>query len=309
MPASAFLLAFAAAWIHGVSNVFVGRRQEPEAAFAFMLVVGVIAFAPIAVLTWDVDAAAIPYIAASAALELGYFAFLAAGYRMSEVSLVYPVARGSGADPRARRCRPLPPPRDDRRPGRRRDRRRTRDRARARRRSDGATRRRQRLPARARSRHVHRGLHARRQAGPPARGADPVHRARADRAGRCSTRSRSGGSAARWRSGARRPGASGSSASILFGTYILVLFALRLAPAASVSAVRETSVVIASGLAAVMAHEHVTPDALRGRRARRGGHRARRPHVLEARARRQRRTRLRAMKSTFAGRSARRRIR
>ena len=27
MPASAFLLAFAAAWIHGVSNVFVGRRQ------------------------------------------------------------------------------------------------------------------------------------------------------------------------------------------------------------------------------------------------------------------------------------------
>ena len=95
MPASAFLLAFAAAWIHGVSNVFVGRRQEPEAAFAFMLVVGVIAFAPIAVLTWDVDAAAIPYIAASAALELGYFAFLAAGYRMSEVSLVYPVARGA----------------------------------------------------------------------------------------------------------------------------------------------------------------------------------------------------------------------
>ena len=58
-------------------------------------IVGVIAFAPIAVLTWDVDAAAIPYIAASAALELGYFAFLAAGYRMSEVSLIYPVARGA----------------------------------------------------------------------------------------------------------------------------------------------------------------------------------------------------------------------
>ncbi len=45
---------------------------------------------------------------------------------------------------------------------------------------------------------------------------------------------------------------------VLFFTYILVLFALRLAPAASVSAVRETSIVIASGLAAVMAHEHVT---------------------------------------------------
>ena len=51
---------------------------------------------------------------------------------------------------------------------------------------------------------------------------------------------------------------------ILFGTYILVLFALRLAPAASVSAVRETSVVIASGLAAVMAHEHVTKTRFAG---------------------------------------------
>ena len=51
---------------------------------------------------------------------------------------------------------------------------------------------------------------------------------------------------------------------ILFGTYILVLFALRLAPAASVSAVRETSVVIASGLAAVVAHEHVTKTRFAG---------------------------------------------
>ena len=45
---------------------------------------------------------------------------------------------------------------------------------------------------------------------------------------------------------------------VLFFTYVLVLFALRLAPAASVSAVRETSVVIASGVAALIAHEHVT---------------------------------------------------
>ena len=81
MPASAFLLAFAAAWIHGVSNVFVGRRAEPEAAFAFMLVVGVIAAAPIAVFTWDVDVLGDSvHRRPSAALELGYFAFLAAGY-------------------------------------------------------------------------------------------------------------------------------------------------------------------------------------------------------------------------------------
>ena len=94
MPLEAFLLAFAAAWIHGSSNVYIGGRREPEAAYAVMLVVGVVAFAPVAILTWRADSAAIPYIAASALLELGYFAFLAAAYRISAVSLVYPVARG-----------------------------------------------------------------------------------------------------------------------------------------------------------------------------------------------------------------------
>jgi drug/metabolite transporter (DMT)-like permease len=95
VPAEAFLLAFAAAWMHGASNVFLGRRREPEAAIAVMLVIGVVAFAPLAALTWRIDSSAIPYIATSAALELGYFAFLAAAYRASEVSLVYPVARGA----------------------------------------------------------------------------------------------------------------------------------------------------------------------------------------------------------------------
>ncbi len=95
MSTTAFLLAFTAAWLHAGGNVFLGRRREPEAAVALMLLIGVIAFAPVAALTWRVDADAVPYIAASAALELGYFAFLAAAYRAADVGLVYPVARGS----------------------------------------------------------------------------------------------------------------------------------------------------------------------------------------------------------------------
>ena len=95
MSENAFLLAFAAAWLHAGGNVFLGRRAEPEAAVALMLVIGVIAFAPVAALTWHVEASAIPYIAASAVLELGYFAFLAAAYRAADVGLVYPIARGS----------------------------------------------------------------------------------------------------------------------------------------------------------------------------------------------------------------------
>ena len=95
MSTTAFLLAFTAAWLHAGGNVFLGRRREPEAAVALMLLIGVIAFAPVAALTWRVEADAVPYIAASAALELGYFAFLAAAYRAADVGLVYPVARGS----------------------------------------------------------------------------------------------------------------------------------------------------------------------------------------------------------------------
>jgi drug/metabolite transporter (DMT)-like permease len=51
--------------------------------------------APVAALTWDVQAAALPYAAGSSALELVYFFALAAAYSRSDMSLVYPVARGS----------------------------------------------------------------------------------------------------------------------------------------------------------------------------------------------------------------------
>ena len=44
----------------------------------------------------------------------------------------------------------------------------------------------------------------------------------------------------------------------MFGAYGLVLAALRLAPAAPVAAVRETSVVMATALAAIFLHEHVS---------------------------------------------------
>jgi drug/metabolite transporter (DMT)-like permease len=50
--------------------------------------------APVAAAAWEVDAAALPFVGASAALELAYFALLAAAYRRSELSLVYPLSRG-----------------------------------------------------------------------------------------------------------------------------------------------------------------------------------------------------------------------
>jgi drug/metabolite transporter (DMT)-like permease len=55
------------------------------------------------------------------------------------------------------------------------------------------------------------------------------------------------------------------AASVLFfGAYLLVLAALRLADPGPVAAVRETSVVIATALGAVVLHERVTPARATG---------------------------------------------
>lgn len=54
------------------------------------------------------------------------------------------------------------------------------------------------------------------------------------------------------------------TAAATFGAFLMVLAAFRLAPAAPVAAVRETSVVIAAILAAVVLHEHVGPRRIGG---------------------------------------------
>jgi drug/metabolite transporter (DMT)-like permease len=61
---------------------------------AVALPVSAVVAAPFAAVWWELDAAAWPYVAASSALEVGYFALLAAAYRRAELSVVYPLARG-----------------------------------------------------------------------------------------------------------------------------------------------------------------------------------------------------------------------
>jgi drug/metabolite transporter (DMT)-like permease len=95
VPLTALALALAAAFVHALWNVLLARARDPEAATAVALVVAVVAFAVPAGVFWDVDGRVWPYVAGSAVLELVYFALLAAAYRRVELSLVYPVARGS----------------------------------------------------------------------------------------------------------------------------------------------------------------------------------------------------------------------
>jgi drug/metabolite transporter (DMT)-like permease len=94
VPTSALLLTLGAAGLHALWNLLLAGSRDTEAVAAVMLVTSVIVFAPVALVTWDVSFEAAPYIAASAAFQLAYVALLAAAYAGSELSLVYPVARG-----------------------------------------------------------------------------------------------------------------------------------------------------------------------------------------------------------------------
>ena len=95
MPATALALALAAAALHAGWNILIARAGDPEGAGAAAILIGAAVFAPVAALTWRVEWAAVPYIGASAAAELAYFALLAAAYRRFDLSVVYPIARGA----------------------------------------------------------------------------------------------------------------------------------------------------------------------------------------------------------------------
>jgi drug/metabolite transporter (DMT)-like permease len=94
MPVDALALALGAAALHALWNLLLAREQDTEAATAVAVASLVIVLVLPAALTWRVESSAVPFVAGSAALELAYVALLAAAYRRFELSVVYPVARG-----------------------------------------------------------------------------------------------------------------------------------------------------------------------------------------------------------------------
>jgi drug/metabolite transporter (DMT)-like permease len=94
MPLSALGLALAAAFVHALWNLILARERDPEAATAVALVTSVLVFAPVAVVLWDVDSRVWPFVAATSLLQLLYFALLGTAYRRADLSFVYPIARG-----------------------------------------------------------------------------------------------------------------------------------------------------------------------------------------------------------------------
>jgi drug/metabolite transporter (DMT)-like permease len=85
----------AAAVVHAVWNLLLAGARDSQAATAGAMLVGCLVFAPVALATWDVRSGAVPWVVASAVLELAYIALLALAYSRHDLSAVYPLARGS----------------------------------------------------------------------------------------------------------------------------------------------------------------------------------------------------------------------
>jgi drug/metabolite transporter (DMT)-like permease len=95
MPVAALLLALAAAVVHAGWNLILSGERDTHSAFAVATAAGTVVFAPIAALTWRLHSAAVGYAVVSSTLELMYLVLLASAYSLAAMGFVYPIARGS----------------------------------------------------------------------------------------------------------------------------------------------------------------------------------------------------------------------
>jgi drug/metabolite transporter (DMT)-like permease len=94
MPTTALALALIAAFVHALWNILLARARDIESATAVALITTELVFAPVVAFTWDVERGVWPFLIASGLLQLTYFALLATAYRLAPLSVVYPIARG-----------------------------------------------------------------------------------------------------------------------------------------------------------------------------------------------------------------------
>lgn len=74
--------------------MLLAGARDPRAATGVALVAAGIAATPLALWFWELEAEAVPFLAVSVVLQLAYFAALAGAYGRADLSVVYPLARG-----------------------------------------------------------------------------------------------------------------------------------------------------------------------------------------------------------------------
>jgi drug/metabolite transporter (DMT)-like permease len=94
VPTGALLLALGAAVVHAGWNLLLAGADDTRIAAAVQQIASIVIWAPLGVGLWRIEPAAIPYLLGAGTLQLLYFALLAAAYAEGELSVVYPLARG-----------------------------------------------------------------------------------------------------------------------------------------------------------------------------------------------------------------------
>jgi drug/metabolite transporter (DMT)-like permease len=101
MSPTVLAIVVAAAFIHAFWNILLKRAQAGLSFTWLVSILQTIVFAPwILWVIWTERPALGPtewfFIAGSAGIHIAYYYFLQRGYRSGDISLVYPIARGSG---------------------------------------------------------------------------------------------------------------------------------------------------------------------------------------------------------------------
>jgi drug/metabolite transporter (DMT)-like permease len=94
LGALALALALGSALLHAIWNLLLGRARDIQAATAATFLLSVAIALPFAIVWWHADSSVWPWALASTLLETAYVILLAAGYRLADVSVVYPLSRG-----------------------------------------------------------------------------------------------------------------------------------------------------------------------------------------------------------------------
>ena len=101
MSGGVLALVAAAAVAHATWNLTIKRARTSGTRFLWLtFVVATLVFTPFGIVSLTTAGSALPLLIAlavgSAILQLGYFLLLQRGYRLGDVSIVYPLARGTG---------------------------------------------------------------------------------------------------------------------------------------------------------------------------------------------------------------------
>ena len=94
MPPLALALVLLSATLHATWNLLIARSRDTDVTTAVAVPIGALIFLPFALPTWRIEPEAWPFLLTSMVLELVYLWLLAAAYGRADLSLVYPLARG-----------------------------------------------------------------------------------------------------------------------------------------------------------------------------------------------------------------------